>query len=136
MPLASEVFLAATKKSSSSSSLFWIILLLFAVVIYFMFLRPRSQRARQAQQATRNVQVGDEVQTIGGLIGTVVAEEDDRVTLSTGNGTELVFLRQAIGKRLTPPAPDVPDTHPDAEGLTGPPPGFDAPTEAEEPEAK
>ena len=31
------------------------------------------------------------------------------MTVSTGNGTELVFLRQAIGRRLDPPAPAVPD---------------------------
>jgi hypothetical protein len=59
-------------------------------------------------------------------VGTIVAEDNDRVTVSTGQGTELVFLRQAIGRKLTAPeTPPVSDA--DAAQFEGPPPGFDGP---------
>lgn len=123
--LASGIVLAAAAKSKGNSSVFLFLILGLAVLGYYFFLRPRSQRQRQAREELKKAAVGDEIATIGGLVGTIVSEDGDRVTVSTGSGTELVFLRQAIGRRLDPPAPAVPD-EPDTE-FDGTPPGFDPP---------
>ena len=125
--LATGFVLAATKPATKGSSpLFFILLLGLAVVVYFFFLRPRSQRARQSREQVKQASVGDEIATIGGLVGTIVAEDGDRVTVSTGSGTELVFLRQAIGRKLTPPAePSADDV--DHEQFEAKPPGLDGP---------
>ncbi len=138
--LASGVVLAATKSKGTNPTIL-LVILGFAVLVYFFFLRPRSQRQKQAREELRKAVVGDEIATIGGLVGTIVAEDGDRVTVSTGTGTELVFLRQAIGRRLEPPTGDAPDEADKAE-FEGPPPGFDgtadgdpAPT-GEEPDKK
>lgn len=125
--LAAHVLFAATTKTTKSSGnpyTLVIIVALFAL-FYFLIIRPRSQRQRQSRAQVKTANVGDEIATIGGLVGTIVAEEGDRVTVSTGNGTELVFLRQAIGKKLTAqePATGVPDD--EAAQFEGPPPGFD-----------
>jgi len=117
--------LAAAKSSKSSSPVFFILLLGLAVVVYYFFLRPRSQRAKQAREQVRKAAVGDEITTIGGLVGTIVAEDGDRVTVSTGNGTELTFIRQAIGRKIEPPAAPADDA--DHEQFEGKPPGFDGP---------
>jgi preprotein translocase subunit YajC len=125
--LAAHVLFAATTKTSSKSSnpyLLPIIIGLFAL-FYFLIIRPRSQRQRQSREQVKTANVGDEIATIGGLVGTIVAEEGDRVTVSTGNGTELVFLRQAIGKKLTAPETPTEVSDPDAAQFEGPPPGFD-----------
>jgi len=141
--LASGFGLAATAaKAKGSNSLIFILLLVLAVVVYFFFLRPRTQRQRQARDQVRQASVGDEIATIGGLVGTIVAEDGDRVTVSTGNGTELVFLRQAIGRKIEPVAPASSADTPDQGPLDGPPPGFDDPSgsdaapTSEEPDAK
>jgi preprotein translocase subunit YajC len=138
--LASGVVLAAAKGKGTNPT-FLLLILGFAVLVYFFFLRPRTQRQKQAREETRKASVGDEIATIGGLVGTIVAEDGDRVTISTGNGTELVFLKQAIGRRLEAPAADAPDEA-EKEEFEGPPPGFDgapdgdpAPT-GEEPDKK
>lgn len=141
--LAIEVVLAAKKTTSGSSAItnVLIITVIFGA-IYFVFLRPRQQRQRQALQEVKGAQVGDEVQTIGGLIGTIVAEDGDRVTISTGNGTEVVFLRQAIRGKATPPASAATDAHdeplatPVDEEFEGPVPGFSNDGATEEPEKK
>ena len=127
--LAYGVALAATTapKKSSGSSLILIVLIGFVALFYFFFIRPRSQRQKQSRENLKAAKVGDEIATIGGLVGTIVAEDGDRVTVSTGTGTELVFLRQAIGRRIDPPEPDVPDVGHDEE-FEGPPPGFEATT--------
>jgi preprotein translocase subunit YajC len=123
--LASGIVLAAATKSKGSSSIFLFLILGLAVLGYYFFIRPRSQRQRQARDELKKAAVGDEIATIGGLVGTIVAEDGDRVTVSTGNGTELVFLRQAIGRRLDPPAAATSD-EPDEE-FEGPGPGFEPP---------
>jgi preprotein translocase subunit YajC len=124
--LVAHALLAATTKATKSSGSQYTLLIIVALfgLVYFLVLRPRSQKQRQARAQVRAAVVGDEIATIGGLVGTIVAEDGDRVTVSTGNGTELVFLRQAIGKKLTPPAETAGVS--DAEGVQfeGPPPGF------------
>ena len=53
-----------------------LIVLLFGVM-YFMMIRPQQKRRREAQQMQSTLGPGDEVVTIGGLYGTVVAVDDD-----------------------------------------------------------
>lgn len=127
MLAAHVVLAAATKAKTTSSSSIDTLLLLVVVfgVVYFVFLRPRSQRAKQAREQLRTSEIGDQIVTIGGLVGTIVAENGDQVTLSTGNGTELVFLRQAIGRKLEPSVATSPDAADEAKEFEGPPPGFD-----------
>src|ERR1700679_2496496 len=100
--------LDATKKTTSSSFLPLVILVVIAIVGYFFFLKPQQRKAQAARAAvTGGYEVGDVVQTIGGLVGTVLEINGDRFTLLTGatdaignlegaQPTRLVFVRQAI----------------------------------------
>jgi preprotein translocase subunit YajC len=104
--------LAATKKSTSPLPL--IILVVIAVAGYFFFLKPQQAKARAARSNVgKGYEVGDEVQTIGGVVGTILEIHGDRYTLLTGsvgtdgnlNGaqpTRIVFVRQAIAKKIEP----------------------------------
>jgi preprotein translocase subunit YajC len=98
----------STKKSSSSSALPLLIIVVIAALGYFLFLRPQQQKNRAARQQSQSFEVGDEVQTIGGIVGRVVEMENDRVTIVTGgddgNGspTRLVLLRAAIARKVEP----------------------------------
>jgi preprotein translocase YajC subunit len=105
--------LAATKKTSSSP-LPLIILVVIAVAGYFFFLRPQQAKARAARSNVgKGYEVGDEVQTIGGVVGTILEIHGDRYTLLTGSvgndgnldgaqPTRIVFVRQAIAKKIDP----------------------------------
>lgn len=134
--VAHALFAAAAKttKSSGSSYTLLIIVGLFAL-FYFLIIRPRSQRQRQGREQIKTAHVGDEIATIGGLVGTIVAEDGDRVTVSTGTGTELIFLRQAIGKKLTASEPPAGVSEAEAAQFEGPPPGFDGSEESTTPAA-
>jgi len=132
--LAINGILAAASKSKSSGSYTIFILLGLFALFYFLVIRPRSQKQRAAREQVKAAEVGDEISTIGGLVGTIVSEDGDRVTVSTGNGTELVFLRAAIGKKIEPAAPAEPTAS--TEEFSGPPPGFDGEADSEEPDAK
>jgi preprotein translocase YajC subunit len=88
-----------SKKSGSSSEIFLVILVI-AVGGYFLFLRPRQQRARaQRSGAGKALAIGDEVVTIGGILGVVSAVEGDSITVEVSPGTHMSFLRRAVNPR-------------------------------------
>jgi preprotein translocase subunit YajC len=107
------VLLAATKKSSSSSSAFLLIIIVIVFAGYFLFLRPQQQKARAARAKGSQVEVGDEILTVGGIVGRVVEVTDDRITIVTGEDshgfaalgsepTRLVLVKQAIARKIEP----------------------------------
>jgi preprotein translocase subunit YajC len=90
----------ASKKSGGSSEIFLVILVVF-VGVYFLFLRPRQQKAKAARAGAgkTTLAVGDEVVTIGGILGTVSAVEGDAVIVEVAPGTHLSFLLRAVNLR-------------------------------------
>lgn len=76
-----------------------IIWFLIFVGFYFILIRPKSKRAKQEQELRNSLQIGDEITTIGGIVGRVIAirEEADEIVLETGSEkTKMVFKRWAI----------------------------------------
>ncbi len=112
--MAANFVLATTKSSSSSPFLTLLPLLAIGVLGYFFFIRPQQRKAQAARAAqSTGIDVGDEVQTVGGVIGTVLEIHGDRYTLLTGSlgddgnldgpqPTRIVFVRQAIARKIEP----------------------------------
>ena len=84
-------------------------LLLFGAVAYVLLIRPQQRRLRAHQAVVASLQVGDEVITAGGIIGRIMAIEDDSVRLEVSPGTELRVLRGAIQQKIGPEAAIEPD---------------------------
>lgn len=113
MTILHSLLAATSTKSSSSNPLITLLpLLAIGLLGYFFFIRPQQRKAQAARQAQgKEIEVGDEVQTVGGVIGTVLEVHGDRYTLLTGalneegnldgpQPTRIVFLRQAIAKKI------------------------------------
>lgn len=112
--LALAHLIGAASKSTSSSSAYLTLLPLLAIGVlgYFFFIKPQQRKAQAAKAAQGSgIEVGDEVQTVGGVIGTVLEIHGDRYTLLTGalgndgnldgpQPTRIVFVRQAIAKKI------------------------------------
>ena len=60
------------------------ILVLFVGVFYFLMLRPEQKRKKQAAEMRAALKAGDEITTIGGIVGKVVNVKDEFVTFETG----------------------------------------------------
>ncbi len=74
---------------SKGSNNFIMIILLYVVVIgglWFFMMRPQSKKRKQEEEMRNNVQIGDEITTIGGIIGRIVNIKDDTdsIVLETG----------------------------------------------------
>ena len=72
------------------------IVLLFAV-FYFFLIRPENKKKKQLQQMRSALQVGDQITTIGGMVGKVVAIKDDMIAFETGEDrVRIQIMRWAI----------------------------------------
>jgi preprotein translocase subunit YajC len=113
-PALVHAVLATSKSTSSSAWVTLLPLLAIGVLGYFFFIRPQQRKAQAAKEQQKSgIEVGDEVQTVGGIIGTVLEIHGDRYTLLTGalgddgnldgpQPTRIVFVRQAIARKVEP----------------------------------
>lgn len=86
---------APATKSGGSSSMF-LMLLLFAFVFYFILIRPQQKRAKAQKALTDRIAVGDEVATIGGIIGKVKTLRDDLVVIAIDGDVSLTLRKSAV----------------------------------------
>lgn len=69
---------------------------------YFVLIRPQKKREKETRMMLNDMRQGDEVVTIGGIMGNILAIKDDRVLLETGaNRTKLTIEKSAIKTVLT-----------------------------------
>ena len=74
-----------------------IMIVAFVAVMYFFVLRPQKKQEREANELRNSLGVGDEVTTIGGIIGRVVSIKDETFVLeTTKERTKIRFLRAAL----------------------------------------
>ena len=59
------------------------IVLLFAV-FYFFMIRPEQKKKKKAQELRGSLSIGDEITTIGGMIGKIVNITEETITFETG----------------------------------------------------
>ena len=72
------------------------------VGMYFLILRPQQKRMKEREALVRAAGVGDEVATVGGVIGIIVAEEDENiVSLEVDDDVELRVQRRSSGEIVT-----------------------------------
>jgi len=84
---------AAAQQSSGTGSLliFALPLLLIVWMIY-----SQRRRTRQSQLLQSSLGIGDEVTTSSGLLGRIVALDDEVATLEVSPGVNIRFNRRAI----------------------------------------
>ena len=67
-------------------------------VFYFLFVRPQKKKENALKEMRNNLNVGDKVTTIGGIIANVAKVEENSVILEIGpNRTKVPFEKWAIG---------------------------------------
>lgn len=72
--------------------------LLLIPLFYFLMYRPQKKQEKETAQMRSNLTIGDEVVTIGGIMGRVVKVKDDYVVIETGSDrTKIKFRKSAIG---------------------------------------
>ena len=62
-----------------------IMLVLFIAVFYFMILRPENKKKKEQEELRNSLRKGDQITTIGGIVGKIVNIKDDKITIETSD---------------------------------------------------
>ena len=78
-------------------------LALIILIFYFFMLRPQQKRDKEAQNMRSSLEVGDDIITIGGIVGTVVSLKEDTLVIETsGDRNKIRITRWAVQQNVTP----------------------------------
>lgn len=81
----------------------WGTLIMFAAIFaifYFLLIRPQRKQQQEHDEMVKSLKKGDEVVTLGGIVGTIIHAEDDRLVLKTAGDTRLDIERGKVGRKL------------------------------------
>ena len=90
---------SGTTGTTSSTGKYGSIILMVAMFVgmYFLMIRPQKKKQKQEQEMRDSIQIGDEITTIGGIIGKVITVKDDSLIIETGaDRTKLKIQRWAM----------------------------------------
>ncbi len=81
---------------SGGGAMIIMIVVMFALM-YFTTIRPQKKQQKMEQEIRESTQIGDEITTIGGICGKVVAVKDDTIVIETGSDrVKIKFKKYAI----------------------------------------
>ena len=96
-----NLYLAAATDTASMLATF-IPLILMLVVFYFLLIRPQKKRDKEVQKMRENIEIADEIVTIGGIIGRIVSIKDDTIVIETaGDRSKIRLARWSIQQNIT-----------------------------------
>ena len=89
----------ASSASLGWTSIIWLVLLL--VAFYFILIRPQRKKEKKDAEMRKNIQIGDEIVTAGGIVGIVCKLEEETLVIETGSDkSKLRIRRWAVSQNL------------------------------------
>lgn len=74
-----------------------ILMVVALVVVFYLMYRSQKKQEKETNDMRNSLEVGDEITTIGGIIGEIVSIKEETVTIETGKDrTKMRILRSAI----------------------------------------
>ena len=74
---------SAGAAGGGSMSMLLMVVVMFAI-FYFFVIRPENKKKKKTEEMRNSLSLGDEIITIGGMIGKIVQITDDTITFETG----------------------------------------------------
>lgn len=88
---------AAVQSAQGSTWISLIMIVAMVALFYFFLYRPQKKQEKAAAEMRNNLAVGDEVTTIGGIIGKIISIKDETCVIeTTGDRTKIRFLKSAV----------------------------------------
>lgn len=99
--IATPAYAAAPAPHPQGGGMSMILMLVVLVLfMYFVMWRPQSKRAKEQRDLLNSLSKGDEVMTIGGIIGKVAKISDQYVVLAISDTVEIMIQKSAISSAL------------------------------------
>ena len=78
-----------------------LILVVFFLIMYFIMIRPEKKKQKKIEAMRNALTVGDEIVTIGGIMGVVVNVTEDNITIETGEDkVRIKFKKWAVSRNV------------------------------------
>ncbi|MCK4295564.1 MAG: preprotein translocase subunit YajC, partial [Candidatus Marinimicrobia bacterium] len=76
--------------------------ILIIVVLYLLMIRPQAKKQKEKQRMLKDLQPGDEILTIGGIIGKIegVKEKENILILRVSKDVKLNLSRSAVAEKI------------------------------------
>ena len=74
----------------------WMMILIYGAIIaaiYFFLIRPNSKKKKEEAQMRNSLEIGDQITTIGGIMGRIVAIKDDEDAIIIETGSDRVKMK-------------------------------------------
>ena len=89
----------ATGSAGGGSMGLLIAMVVMLLVLYFVGMRPQKKQEKAQNEMRNNLQVGDEITTIGGIIGKVVSIKEETCVIETSHErTKIRILKTSISR--------------------------------------
>ena len=93
---------AAGEGSIMESVMSFAPILVVIVVFYFMLIRPQQKKDKEDRAMRENLEIGDEIVTMGGIVGLVVSIKEDTVVIETGSDrSKIRIAKWAVAQNVT-----------------------------------
>ena len=78
-----------------------LILVVFFLIMYFIMIRPEKKKQKKIEAMRNALTVGDEIVTIGGIMGTIVHVTEDDITIETSEDkVRIQFKKWAVSSNV------------------------------------
>ena len=85
---------------AQSNGMFSIIMMVGMIaVFYFFMIRPQQKKTSDQKKMVDELKEGDEIVTLGGMHGKIVAKDEVTITISAGGGARLTFDKTAVARK-------------------------------------
>lgn len=93
---------SSTSTDSSSTTQMIVLMVVLVVVMYFLMIRPQKKRQKEEEEMKASLEIGDEIITIGGIVGRIVTIREDDIVIETGaDRTKMKIQRWAVNTNKT-----------------------------------
>ncbi len=93
---------AGTSGQQSNPTTMIIMMVALFGIMYFVMIRPQKKKQKEEQNMRDSIQVGDEITTIGGIVGRVVTVKEDSLIIETGaDRNKMKITRWAVSVNNT-----------------------------------
>ena len=96
----------APRQGANGTFVFFLNMSAVVLIFYFLLIRPQRKEQNRQKQMIASIGKGDEIVTSGGIVGTVIRADDDRLIIKTGGETKITIERSRISHKVSADRPD------------------------------
>ena len=101
-PILLQMASGAAADGKYGTATYIIMMVVLIALMYFMMIRPQKKRQKEEQEMRSSLEIGDEIITIGGIVGRVVTIREEDLIIETGaDRNKMRIQRWAVNTNVT-----------------------------------